>query len=229
MSFYVNCVQIDDGSIQATLDPYFSSRHQYEMALKEIFLPLQWKIDKGYIELYKDESLVLTLYLSGFEGDSIEKFVNLFQLLLIQKKVDRDQVRFSNRYSLISFKATAPYKFKLSEKAQTFLNINKTYITIHNTFVQTPFLTENAVINVYSDVAGEQIYGERRKQLLKSIPIKAYNDKICYCRYENPDYIDISRSQFNKINIWFEDMQNSPIKVESNRNLLIKLHFRPKR
>ena len=228
MNFNVTCILNQDNQIQASIEPIFSSWYQYEMAIKEIILPVNLQVERGTIQVYQETSVLFTINLDGFEGEDIQKYIVSFQMACRKRNIDQQSVNWTHNNSLITFFAASPYSIKFSDKAKIIFKSNKTYVTNHELYMSSQLLSQT-VIHILSDVAAEQIFGDTKKKILKSIPLDFNQSRLVYLRFENPDYIDVSRTLWSKVNVWLEDSNNFPIKVDGLKNLFIKLHFRPKK
>jgi hypothetical protein len=86
----------------------------------------------------------------------------------------------------------------------------------------------NVSMFIYTDIIKDQIVGDTKAKLLDTLSIKGGRDEVVTIDVENPNYVDVGKSEVNSINISRRDSTGNLIHFTKFVRFIIKLHFRPK-
>ena len=81
---------------------------------------------------------------------------------------------------------------------------------------------------IYTDIIDDQIVGDTKAKLLDTLSIKGSRDEVVTIEVENPNYVNVGKSEINSINITLRDSTGSLIHFTKFAKFIVKLHFRPK-
>lgn len=204
MSHYVTCINAND-SISARVQ--FNFHNKYEAALVEFFIPEFKKIDLGKIQLYNNKNVVFSISLSSV--NSLEDLITKL-----------GPIKFIYNMSNITISAKENEIFKLDAKAIKLFKLDGAYsksLTIEKTVFQ-----NNSLFHVCSNIVAEQIIGDERMPVLRTISATSTHQI-----FERPHYIDISQTNINNINICLKDEFFNEFKFSGTA--LFKIHLRVKK
>lgn len=82
-------------------------------------------------------------------------------------------------------------------------------------------------IIIYTDIIESQFFGNKKTQILRSIPISYYNGEI-QSNFDNNHYVKVKDTYINSINIQLRDIWGSPIHFDDFFSyVILNLHFQP--
>ena len=101
---------------------------------------------------------------------------------------------------------------------------------------QTPFsnkfkdikVNTNVSMFIYTDIIEDQIVGDTKAKLLDTLSIKGGRDEVVTIEVENPNYVNVNKSEINSINISLRDSTGDYIHFTKFATFILKLHFRHK-
>jgi hypothetical protein len=86
----------------------------------------------------------------------------------------------------------------------------------------------NESMFIYSDIIEDQYVGDSRSKLLDTLSIKGKKDEVVTIELENPNYVNLNKSEISSINISLRDSTGELIHFSKFAEFIIKLHFKPK-
>lgn len=223
---YIICSPNNLGSIQAFIEPAPSSKHKYQAAIVELYFKISWKVDRGSISFYKNTDLVFSVELNQNDFISIKDLIKLFNVKISQakrKKFTFVPPKLTYTDNQLYFDAGAEdQKFKVDEKFKLFFNISETYFSSLSTYVE-PVLLKNRIVHVCSDIIVDQVVGLESKPIFRTIFLDS--SEYVYRCFNFPHYIDVQKTDFNNINIWFVDESFNKLDL---KNAYVKIHMKSK-
>lgn len=85
-------------------------------------------------------------------------------------------------------------------------------------------------ILIYTDIIEQQFYGNKKTQILKSLPLKNTTNNIAETTFDNQHYVTVKNTRINTINIELRDIFGQQIKFDDFFSfVIVNLHFRPKK
>ena len=89
-----------------------------------------------------------------------------------------------------------------------------------------PYIQLTKYILVYTNIIEPQFYAERRSSILRTVNLKAQKgENVIF--FDNPQYLNLSQTRINTINIELKDTQGDYIQFNDKfSNIFISLHFR---
>lgn len=204
MSHYVTCLK-SDNSITAKV--HYSFYNKFEVALVEFKLPKQPNQELGKIQLFQNKSVVFSVNLSLC--NSIDDLVSRL-----------GPIKFSyNGYS-VTLVAEESDIFKLDANSSKLFKTEGLYAKVLN--VEKPFFEKNEYLHVCSDIVAEQVIGEEKHQVLRTI-----NSSTSHQIFSQPHYLDVEQTSLNRINITIKDESFNDFEIKGN--CYFKLHLRVKK
>ena len=85
-------------------------------------------------------------------------------------------------------------------------------------------------ILIYTDIIEQQFYGNKKTQILKTLPLKNTTHNIAETTFDNQHYVNVKNTRINTINIELRDIFGQQIKFDDFFSfVIVNLHFRPKK
>lgn len=105
-------------------------------------------------------------------------------------------------------------------------NILETIVTRTKVFNLIAYIQLTKYILVYTNIIEPQYYAEKSSSILRTVNIKAQKgENVIF--FDNPQYLNLSQSRINTINIELKDTQGNYIEFNDKfSNIFISLHFR---
>ena len=105
-------------------------------------------------------------------------------------------------------------------------NIFETLVTRTKVFNLIAYIQLTKYILVYTNIIEPQYYAEKSSSILRTVNIKAQKgENVIF--FDNPQYLNLSQSRINTINIELKDTQGNYIEFNDKfSNIFISLHFR---
>jgi len=86
----------------------------------------------------------------------------------------------------------------------------------------------NESMFIYTDIIEDQYVGDTKAKLLDTLSIKGTRDEVVTIEVENPNYVNVNKSEINAINITLRDSTGTLLHFTKFAKFIIKLHFKPK-
>ena len=104
--------------------------------------------------------------------------------------------------------------------------IKETIVKRTEIFNLIPYIQLIKYILVYTNIIEPQYYAEKSSSILRTVNIKAQkSENVIF--FDNPQYLNLSQSRINTINIELKDTQGNYIRFNDKfSNIFISLHFR---
>ena len=161
-------------------------------------------------------------------------YINVPQIVCRDNSI---YIQFSTMYQSIQF--TGQINSVLKMKYNKISNVSEAYYSVHND-IHYIKISSNERFNlkspifllgtfyVYCDIIENQIVGNSEAPLLKTIVIN-YNlsQNLSWTHFDNPQYLDINKTEINSIYIFVRDEFGEKIIFEDG-SFTVKLHFRVK-
>jgi hypothetical protein len=139
-------------------------------------------------------------------------------------KLDKvTQINFNGQESFFGFKERVlDHTLETDKTKKEFFFVSEEYRSFNFNNIHTLF--------VYSDIVQFQNVGDTFAPLLRTIPISGTNEafKPIHYIYNTPQYIPVSRSNIDSIEIDIKDDLGNKIPFTSEGKVIVKLHFRPR-
>ena len=169
--------------------------------------------------------------------DRIKQDMEFIQAPKIFLQENKLFIKFSNKYQSIQFKGRINSILKTLHAKETMIS-TKIYATKNEVHFEN--INENEIVHlkspifllgtfyVYTDFIENQFVGNTKAPLLKTIVINYNNSQaISWSHYDNPQYINVDRTQINSIMIDVRDEFGDQVLFEEG-SFTVKLHFRIK-
>lgn len=244
MTYYITLPSNTPGNGKNTQSDYTTflndSLHlkgDYEVALSEINFGSNFMLNFGSMTFkYKDDnSINITLNVDIPNGcTTVDFFYCLNKLFYLEiKKLDlgleelkSEQLPFkiilnqtyfkSEKFEIISIEGLLKSVFFLAEDT--------------NMLISRQLTTKLNIINyiiVYTDIIDYQYFGNKKTQILRSIPISYHDDEI-QTNFDNQHYVKVKDTHINSINIQLRDIWGNSIRFNDFFSyVIVNLHFRP--
>jgi len=205
----------------------------WEVALTEIQYPHSWnnvhsKNSNNHFYIY-DQKDVPTVYIvqSGYYS-TVEELLRALKKGMTDKVV-RDSVNFT--YNKVSRRVTIDikngYKIYFTKALASILGFKP------DTFISKQTRAENTAdlertmhfLYVYSDVVQSQIVGNSQVPLIRIVPAEGKEGDHITTRFTSPQYLPVSKKQFETIEIDIKRDTGEKVPFEFGR-VLVTLHFR---
>jgi hypothetical protein len=204
---------------------------EHEIALASIIWP------RTFYNITETSKNLYYQYASGL-SDDVELTVGLYDTIKdlidhINEKLrnnikDNIQIRFEPISEKVFVSVKGGYKLLLENTLSHILGFGGKTTVIHKSQFS-PFVTDLSggiqCLYIYCDIAGYQIVGDTKAQLLKVLPVEGkYGDTI-YRTFDVPTYHPIATKEFQDIKIDLRDDSGQKIHFNSGR-VVVNLHIR---
>ena len=225
MNYYITCKPNPEGLIQAFFET--PTKISFELALVEIVYSLSWKVTFGSIGLivndveYSQEVVCFDYSPHDVLQDAVDSIIASNKLKckpVIKYDYARRQLFFDSSDKNVQIKLGQELVNQIKAPLNSF---QKLKVSCGQR------LEKCKLMNIYCDVIDDQIIGDSKEKLLRTYKITGDCHKISSMVYIYPQYMALSRSTFQYINISVLDEKNNQIKFEEE--VFFKLHLRQKR
>ena len=183
------------------------------------------------------------LEMSCYDGDSISQVFTDFNLHLadVLKKLPNE---FSSPFSIEISDASIGYKnikiianesfsFSIGGYLGDILHVPDSNFKYDK---RNPFIGRikdievnmNESMFIYTDIIEDQYVGDSRSKLLDTLSIKGKKDEVVTIELENPNYVNLNKSEISSINISLRDSTGELIHFTKFAKFIVKLHFKPR-
>lgn len=226
----------------------------YEVALAEITFSANYNFDFGSLTLEDNDNGTIKFNVKIPNGLKLNDFVWILNKRYSEevewiKYVKNHNINKNNRVSKeFHISNFPPVKHDIFLNDNNIIKIRTANVHIikaegilHKVF---PFKVENNVFHdmsrylpdkfniinyiiVYTDIIDFQYFGDKKTQILRSIPITYHNNEI-QTNFDNQHYVKVKDTFINSINIQLRDIFGNPIEFDDFFSyVILNLHFRP--
>lgn len=201
-------------SVLKIIPPVEIKRTENEKIISTIINPIQFSIKKFTDDYISYSVEFFTKFKISFKGALLQNFLNLIELnsdKISDKEIIENKLNYMGPHS--------HFKIGEYELTEEILLIKKPDIRIN--FVDSIFL--------YSNIINPQYIGDSYTKVLRSIHNVVRRNEYVNINYENPHYVDVSKTELTEININMKDHLGNDIQfIDTFSRVVAKLHFRPK-
>ena len=204
MNYYVTCLKTADA---ITAKVQFNFYNKFEIALVEFNMPKILMQELGTIQLFSNKNLVFSVNLSLCS--SIEDLVSRL-----------GPIKFKYNGFSVTLLAEEKDIFKLDNNTSKLFKTDGLYVKVLN--VEKSFFEKYDYLHVCCDIISEQVIGEEKHQVLRTI-----NASASHQIFAQPHYLDIEQTSLNRINITLKDESFNTLEIKGNS--FFKLHLKVKK
>lgn len=198
---------------------------QWVVALSKIIFHNSIESDVGSIEILSPIYQKIK-----FKVKNMAKFVEIIDP--IKAELSRLKMAIEDSTNDIKFTPTDDLTFRISGALPYILNLDpfvvysKSQPLILKKLEKT--IQKTDTLFIYADFIEDQFVGDTKAKLLDTVSIQGKEDETITVSLSNPNYVDVSKSLMNTINIMIKDSLGEFIHFSNLARVIIKLHFKPK-
>jgi hypothetical protein len=234
---------------------------EWQVALVEFTYRQSINIKLGEMIIFKDEKIFESIDIEGYEGETLSDLFNNIETklkkifldkklyikftiesnnikikikeLLSTDEIQYDQIENDSNKKKIS--TNNNYFVQLSGILPIILECSKNKFfdndELSNIYTAKSIIHKNESFYFYTDIIDYQFVGDTKAPLLTTASIIGEPGNAIQIFFENPQYVDVNKSELFTINIQIKNSQDEFIRFSNNSlsNVIVKLHFRPKK